>query len=246
MQQLAKLVPDAAFCNLSRSEPEISGLEKTLRHLPCDLSDPASAASASESCRAWLRENDRGGKILQINNSGFGAYGVFPAPSPARQVDMIAVNVTGPVRLTADLEPDLKKSGGAVVNIASTAAFQPTPYLSTYGATKAFLLHWSLAISEEWKKDGVQVLAVCPGPTETAFFEAAGFEKAPLEKSSGQTAEEVATITLKALRKGRTLVTCGIKNRLLAAFASKLPKVAVTRVTAALLRKMRLEQYQKR
>jgi len=245
LRRIASLSPSARFCNISRSEPAISGLERRLFFIRCDLADADAADNACDTSLRWLRENDNGGRILQINNSGFGAYGPFPTPSNTRQIDMIAVNVAAPVRLTAALAEDLKKSGGAVVNIASTASFQPTPFLSTYGATKAFLRNWSLALAEDWKNDGVRVLAVCPGPTETAFFQAAGFDKAPLGKSSGQTAGEVAEITLRALRKGKVLVTCGFKNRLLAAFASKLPLVLITRLTAVILRKMRLEQYQK-
>ncbi len=157
---------------------------------------------------------------------------------------MIDVNVASPVRLTGELSGDLKKSGGAVINIASTAAFQPTPYLATYGATKAFLLHWSLGLSEEWKSDGVQVLCVCPGPTETAFFKEAGFREAPLKKGSGQTAEQVADITLGALAKGKSLVTCGTGNKLLASFASKMPKTWIARMTGMVMRRMRLERFQ--
>lgn len=157
---------------------------------------------------------------------------------------MIDVNVRGPVFLTGILADLLLASRGAVVNIASTAAFQPTPHLSTYGATKAFLLHWSLGLSEEWKSGGVGVLAVCPGPTETAFFREAGFREAPLKKGSGQTADEVAAITLKALRKGKSLVTCGAGNRFMAASASKLPKTWAARLTGAIMRRLRLERFQ--
>lgn len=245
LQQLGKLNPNAKYCNISRSIPEIYLPGIQLHSIRCDLSDAGSSGKAGADCINWLDDNDLGGRILLINNSGFGAYGPFPSPAAQRQVDMISVNVTAPVRLTAALEPQLKKNGGAVVNIASTAAFQPTPFLSTYGATKAFLLNWSLALSEDWRSEGIQVLAVCPGPTETAFFKAAGFERAPLEKTSGQTADEVAAISLKALSKGKVLVTCGFKNKFLAAFASKLPLVLITRLAATILRKMRLEQYQK-
>lgn len=246
LRQLGTLIPDARFCNLSRSPADDSTLGPRLRSIRCDLSEPASIGDALAESRDWLREHDRGGKFLLINNSGFGAYGVFPEPGAERHASMIALNVAAPVRLTAEFGEELRRNGGAVLNIASTASFQPTPFLATYGATKAFLLHWSLAIAEEWKKEGVHVLAVCPGPTETAFFRAAGFKEAPLKGGSGQTADQVAAIALEALRKGKTLVTCGGRNRLLAAFASKLPKVCVTRLTAALLRRMRLEQFQEK
>ncbi|MEM0966867.1 MAG: SDR family NAD(P)-dependent oxidoreductase [Verrucomicrobiota bacterium] len=245
IRQLLILGPDLAFCNLSRSSPEIEGVGDRLTAISCDLADSSSTESAVEGCREWIRETDHGKRILLINNSGFGCYGVFPAPNTDRNLEMLDVNVRGPVWLTGALANDLLKTKGAVMNIASTASFQPTPFLSAYGATKAFLLHWSLALSDEWRADGVQVLCVCPGPTETAFFRAAGFEEAPLKKGSGQTAEEVADISLRALAKGKSLVTCGFGNKTMAALSSKLPKTWITRGTGILMRKLRLERHQK-
>ncbi|MGE9291676.1 MAG: SDR family NAD(P)-dependent oxidoreductase, partial [Puniceicoccales bacterium] len=101
-----------------------------------------------------------------------------------------------------------------------------------------------LGLSQEWKADGVQVLCVCPGPTETAFFKEAGFQEAPLKKGSGQTAEQVAEITLKALARGKSLVTCGLANKVVAGAAGKLPKTWVTWIAATIMRRLRLERYQ--
>jgi len=244
LRQLGNLSGKTRFCNLSRSKPEDFSPENRLVSIPCDLADRESARTAVGRCREWLGENDTGGGILLINNSGFGCYGVFPHPTTGRNLAMIDVNVRGPVFLTGALADLLRASRGAVVNIASTAAFQPTPYLAAYGATKAFLLHWSLGLAEEWKPEGARVLAVCPGPTETAFFREAGFREAPLKKGSGQTADEVAAITLKALRKGKSLVTCGTGNRIMAALASKLPKAWASRLTGTIMRRLRLERFQ--
>ena len=244
LRQLGNLSGKTRFCNLSRSKPEDFSPENRLVSIPCDLADRESARTAVGRCREWLAQNDTGGGILLINNSGFGCYGVFPHPTTGRNLAMIDVNVRGPVFLTGALADLLRASRGAVVNIASTAAFQPTPYLAAYGATKAFLLHWSLGLAEEWKPEGARVLAVCPGPTETAFFREAGFREAPLKKGSGQTADEVAAITLKALRKGKSLVTCGTGNRIMAALASKLPKAWAGRLTGTIMRRLRLERFQ--
>ncbi|MFP4351541.1 MAG: SDR family NAD(P)-dependent oxidoreductase [Puniceicoccaceae bacterium] len=244
LRQWGKLSGKTRFCNLSRSKPKDFPMEDRLVSIPCDLADRESARTAADGCRKWLGEKDEGGRILLINNSGFGCYGVFPRPTADRNLAMIDVNVRGPVFLTAVLGDLLRASRGGVVNIASTAAFQPTPYLAAYGATKAFLLHWSLGLAEEWKAEGVRVLAVCPGPTETAFFREAGFREAPLKKGSGQTADEVAAITLEALRKGKSLVTCGTRNRVMAAFSSKLPKPLASRLTGAIMRRLRLERFQ--
>ena len=244
LQQVGKLSPNSRFCNLSRTVAENSFLGDRLISIPSDLTDHESTVDALEKCRKWLTDNDKGNKILLINNSGFGGYGAFPSPSTERNRAMIDVNIGGPVWLTGFFAEELKNSGGAVINIASTAAFQPTPYLSTYGATKSFLMDWSLGLSQEWKREGVQVLCVCPGPTETSFFKAAGFQEAPLKKGSGQTADEVAQITVKALAKGKSLVVCGLGNRLLACFASKMPKTWIAWMTATVMRRLRLERYQ--
>ena len=129
------------------------------------------------------------------------------------------------------------------MNIASTASFQPTPFLTTYGATKAFLLNWSLALNEDLKGTGVRTLAVCPGPTTTEVFKRAGFETPPADKHFKQTSEEVAEISLKALAQGKTMVVCGWKNRLMATAASLLPKRVSAQVAAYFLRRARLDKF---
>jgi len=244
LQQLGTLTDNSQFCNLSRSPADDSLLPGRITSVPCDLSGRESSRQALSETLEWVQRHDRGGKILLINNSGFGGYGTFPAPNIERNRAMIDVNVNGPVEITGFFADELRKAGGAVMNIASTASFQPTPYLSTYGATKAFLLHWSLGLSQEWKNCGIQVLCVCPGPTETAFFKAAGFREAPLKKGSGQTAEQVAGIAIRALVRGKSLVVCGFGNRALASLAGKLPKTWIAAMTATVMRRMRLERFQ--
>lgn len=187
---------------------------------------------------------EREGKILLVNNSGFGAYGVFPAPALEHNLDMIEVNVKAAVHLTGRLLPLLKERGGAIVNVASTAAFQPTPYMATYGATKAFLLHWSLALREELRETGVHVLAVCPGPTRTKFFRRAGFEAPVVSPQIGQTVEEVAEATLAALQREKPLVISGRLNKLMVALTSLLPKPWISRLSERVLRKYSLKEKQ--
>jgi short-subunit dehydrogenase len=137
--------------------------------------------------------------------------------------------------------------GGCVVNIASTAGFQPTPYLATYGATKAFVLNWTLALGEDLRGTKVRTLAVCPGPTRSNFFKSAGFDTPPMRDGANggldMSSEAVADLTLQALAKGKSLLVTGWKNRLIALFGSKCPIVVVTRVGGAILRKMRLEAH---
>ena len=193
--------------------------------------------------REVLRENP--GPILLINNSGFGAWGYFPSPEPAKHLAMIDLNVTAVVGLTAALLPDLQQQGGAILNIASTAAFQPTPYMATYGATKSFLLHWSLGLREELREVGIPVVAVCPGPTKTNFFRAAGFADA-MEGWPGQSAEAVVETGLRALARNRPLVVCGWHNRLLVLGGGLVPLRWKGALTRLILRRFRLNKLEAR
>jgi len=244
IELILKVNPNVRICNLSRTRPERFADVSNFFHISCDLRSAEETTGAITALRDWLKVKESNSRLMLVNNSGFGTYGVFPTPDTERNVDMLQVNVCAPVRLTGELSSELIASQGAVMNIASTAAFQPTPYLCTYGASKSFLQHWSLGLAEEWKEKGVRVLAVCPGPTATKFFSEAGFKKSPLKKGTGMTAEQVAVISLRALDKGKTLVTCGWINRFLASFTAKLPKVCAARVTAVIMRKLRLERHQ--
>jgi short-subunit dehydrogenase len=185
------------------------------------------------------------GRILLVNNSGFGAYGHFPEPNLAHQLEMLDVNIRGLVQLTGLFLPVLKRRGGAIINVASTAAFQPTPYLAAYGASKAFVLHYSLALNEELRGSGVRALAVCPGPTATEFFRRAGLKQGSVADSLSMSCDEVVMASVRALGAGRSVVVTGWKNKLSAFFASKLPKAVAARGAALVLERYRLKQVQR-
>jgi uncharacterized protein len=224
--------PDLAFCNLSRREPAIPDKQLNLRHVACDLSDAGQVSRALTQVEDFLTSRAPTGKILLVNNSGFGAYGRFPEPSVAHQLEMLDVNIRAVVQLTGSLLPALKARGGAIVTIASTAAFQPTAYLSAYGASKAFVLHWSLALNEELRGTGVRALAVCPGPTSTDFFKRAGLKEGAVPDSIGQTSEQVVMAALGALASGKAMVVSGWLNKAGAAVVTKLPKPLAARLAA--------------
>ena len=229
----AKLKPDLAFCNLSRRPPDIPlPTQLKLRHIPCDLSQSSEVAAAAAQVESFLNEIVPAGRVLLVNNSGFGAYGKFPEPDAETQGEMIDVNVRAVVDLTARLLPALRSRGGAIITVASTAAFQPTAFLATYGATKAFVLHWSLALNEELRGTGVRALAVCPGPTSTAFFKRAGLGEGAVPDFLGQTSEQVVMAALRALESGKAMVVSGWLNKVLAALVTKLPKPLAARLAA--------------
>ena len=244
IKALFKLVPAATICNLSRTKPDYFFNEPQFVHLSTDLSDSASVASVTEQLNRILSEAEAG-EVLLFNNSGFGDYGYLQVRDHSKQLNMIDLNIRAVVDLTGRLLPQMLERGGCIINIASIAGFQPTPYMATYGATKAFVLNWTLALGEDLRETKVRTLAVCPGPTQSNFFRIAGFERPPMNrginKAFGMKSEDVAILTLQALASGQSLLITGWKNKLIAFFGSKCPIVLVTRIGAFLLKKMRLK-----
>ena len=207
-----------------------------MNHFPCDLARPAQITAAAARVRELLATAAPRGPVLLINNSGFGAFGPFAALPLERELEMIDVNVRGLVQLTGLLLPELRLRGGAIMNIASTVAFQPTPYAATYGATKAFVLHWTLALNEELRGTGVRALAVCPGTTTTEFFRTAGLGNGTVMGSFAMTTDDVVRIALRALGSGRAQIVTGWKNKLYTFAGSKVSKPFATRMAARVLR----------
>lgn len=228
----------AAVFNLSRTPPQ--GVSNTLKltHLTCDLSQTTDLSHVVAELQKLM---PRTGTILLINNSGFGAYGEFPAPALAHTLKMVDVNVRAPVELTGLLWSELKARGGQVANIASLAAYQPTPLMTTYAATKAFLLHWSIALDAEARPHGIRCVAICPGPVSTRFSEAAGFKSSP--GLGGQTAEECADEALVAMAQGRPQVITGWKHKVLGFFSARLPKPWAAAIGLRMIRRLRLDRF---
>jgi short-subunit dehydrogenase len=213
-----------------------------LRHVACDLSDSAQVERGLAEVADFLAVDAPAGRILLINNSGYGIYGRFPEPDAGQQLGMVDVNVRAVVQMTAALLPALKSRGGVIVTVASTASFQPTPYLATYGATKAFVLHWSMALNEELRGTGVSALAVCPGPTSTDFFQRAGLTKDAVPNMFGETSEKVVLASLRALAAGKSVVVSGWKNKVMTACVTKLPKTLVARLAGMALAHYRMKR----
>jgi uncharacterized protein len=156
---------------------------------------------------------------LLINNAGFGDYGEFCDRPLAKQIAMVQLNITVLLELTGLFLPIMKQRGsGGIINISSIAAFQPLPYMSVYAASKAFVLNFTEALWAENKDSGVNILALCPGPTESEFFKRADFPDSFGGGNSGSMAssEQVVKDALKALAKNQsTIVTGGIGNQLI-------------------------------
>lgn len=238
----AKLQPTLRFCNLSRTAPHINSAQLTLCHVPCDLGKRDSVVEAAKKVEAFLNQDVQAGRVLLINNSGFGAYGCFPEPNLEHQLDLIDVNIRGLVQLTGLLLPVLRRRGGTVLNVASTAAFQPTPYMATYGASKAFVLNWTLALNAELQSTGVNALAVCPGPTATEFYRRAGLQKGSVGKAFSMTSDAVVMHAFGALARHRSLSVPGWTNKLSTLAGGIAPKRLATRIAARVIARYKLKQ----
>ena len=172
---------------------------------------------------------------LLVNNAGFGSMDEFSKLDLARELNMIDLNVKSLVELTYRfIRPMIEKRQGAIINVASTAAFQPVPYMATYAATKAFVLSFSEALWEENHAHGVKVLALCPGVTETNFFEAARGHKPPARAS--QTPEEVVDTALRGLSQGRSHIISGWTNFFMTQSERLVPRSFIIRLAGRMMR----------
>ena len=196
---------------VARSADKLQQLASELPHadwLAEDLARPGAAQ------RVWDAVQAKGLTLdVLINNAGFGTHGRFDALPLAPQREAIDLNVGTLVELTHLCLPMIERQHGGVINIASTAAFQPVPYMAVYAASKAFVLSFSEALWAEYRPRGVRVLALCPGATDTAFFARAGEGAAVGAKAS---AEDVVRLGLQAFDRNRPSVIYGGANRLLA------------------------------
>lgn len=225
---------DGADCVLlARSEDALHDLAETLTSrfdvaanvLPADLSEHDAAAKIQDEL------NERGLSVdVLVNNAGFGARGRFAELDRQRQIDMIQVNVTTLTDLTRCLLPDMLERGeGGVLNVASTAAFQPGPRMSVYYATKAYVLSFSDGLSEELSDTGVTATCLAPGPTRTSFIDEARMDESRLfQFATVMSAEDVAQTGYEAFRTGRPVAIPGVANKL-GAFLVRFSPRAVTR-----------------
>ncbi|MBC8075539.1 MAG: SDR family oxidoreductase [Chloroflexales bacterium] len=235
-RQLAAQGADVVLVARSEARLEALASELTARHgvsatvIAADLSAEGAAARLYDTIRVRGLALD-----VLINNAGFGSYGAFEQLDAAREHDEIMLNVTALVDLTRAAIPELLARKGAVINVASIAAFQPIPYMAVYGATKAFVLSFSEALWAQYRTSGLRVLVLCPGATATAFFESVG----ALEETVGRmdTPERVVAVALRALERRRSYVIPGLANALLAGLLPRLvPRSIVARVVERMVR----------
>ncbi len=167
-----------------------------------------------------------------INNAGFGEFGFFKDIDWTKEQQMINLNILALTYLTKLFMKDMISAGeGKILNLASTAAFQPGPLMAVYFATKAYVLSFSEAIANELKGTGVTVTALCPGPTESGFAKAASAQETKLFKNKRiPSSKEVALFGFNALMKGKTVVIHGLLNKIMAFSIRLTPRKLVTMI----------------
>ncbi len=224
---------------VARSEQKLSSLCNELitkhqiiaHYVAVDLID-------FEADERLFKETEQHGMEIDwlINNAGFGSMGDFIKLDLEKELEMINLNIAALVALTHHYLRKMRaRKSGTIINVSSSAGFQPIPFMATYAATKAFVTSFSEAIAAENKPFGINVMALCPGPTKTNFFEASNINSDVMLKGQ-QTVEEVVETALKALDKGRSKVVSGWVNYIGAVLGSIVPNALTTRVIAKTLR----------
>lgn len=172
-----------------------------------------------------------------INNAGFGTTGRFDRLPLEREIEEIELNVSALVGLTRLFLPSMiARRRGTIINVASTAAFQPIPYMATYAATKAFVLSFTEAVSVEARGTGVRILALCPGPVRTEFQAVARNENALMPSFAYLDAEAVVKDALASAERGRRVRINGVMNRAGALAARVFPRGLVTSIAGRIYR----------
>ncbi len=199
-----------------------------------------------QTIQADLSEPDASPKIFQalngktidvlVNNAGFAPYGPFVANNILTDIGAIRLNVEAVTHLTRLILPDMvNRRSGKILNIASTASFQPGPLMAVYYATKAYVLSFSEALRYELKGTGVTVTTLCPGPTDTNFQKKSEFGKSKLLKMTGMMrADDVARFGYQAVHDGRSVAIPGFLNNVMAFFGRHSPRSIVLSIIANL------------
>jgi short-subunit dehydrogenase len=213
---------------LSQVAAELQAYGVTVKTIVLDLALPV----APKFLYDQLQREDIVIDIL-INNAGYGAFGEFAAMPEEEILGQIHLNITAVTHLTRLLLPAmLQRHAGRIMNVASTAAFQPGPLMAVYYATKAYVLSFSEAIANEVRKSGVTVTCFCPGATHTGFAERAGTQDSRIFKQFGaMPADKVALDGYRALMQGRTVAISGTHNWAVAQSVRFAPRSLVTAIS---------------
>jgi short-subunit dehydrogenase len=214
--------------------------EERLDELASELGNARPVAvdlSKSNAAAKLIADLDANGETIDllVNNAGFGLIGRFAELDAKRQRQMIELNVGTLTDLCRAVAPGMiARKSGAILNVASTAAFQPGPKMAVYFATKAFVLSLTEALHEELKPHGIKVSCLCPGPTRTEFGDVAGFGGNGMFDRVAMNAQEVVEAGLKGLDSNRAVVVTGWVNKIGAASTRFAPRSVVRKIAGAI------------
>lgn len=195
--------------------------------LSMDLAEANAALAIAERVRSLGIDVE-----ILINNAGYAVSGAFAASPPRAELDMLQVNVMALVQLTREFLPAMiTRRRGRVMNLASTAAFAPGPFMAGYYASKAFVLSFSQAVNAELRGSGVTMTAVCPGPTATNFAKRAGVTDSPLFRRGVMSADDVADAAVNGMMAGKAVVIPGVRNKLLSLGSRLAPRQMLVGMT---------------
>ncbi len=171
-----------------------------------------------------------------VNNAGFGVLSELASANLEDSLQMVELNVVSLTALTHLFLPDMvKRRSGRILNLGSTGSFSPVPTMAVYGATKAYVLSFSEALTEELRGTGVTVTALCPGVTITGFQARSGVGGSRMVRMGSMTAEQVALLGYQAMQRGLTVIVPGLFNRLMTAFIPFIPRPLVLRMSRQLM-----------
>lgn len=218
---------------VARNSKKLQSLAKDLEaafHVRAEV--VAADLSKPDAPERVLTESTRlfGDVDILVNDAGLGVYGQFAETDLAKELESITVNVLALTALTKGVLPGMvRRKSGRILNVASTAAFQPGPLMAVYYATKAYVLSFSEAIANELDGTGVSVTALCPGPTETDFQKRAGISETRLFRGPlVMDSRRVARAGYEGMKKGRRIVIPGVANRAIVQALRVTPRRLVT------------------
>lgn len=239
---LAQLMaPNFDLIITARNQAELEKIAKELQTahgnhihvIPADMAQP-------EAPQQIFAEIERRGLPVNIliNNAGFGSYGAFAESDPRTSLDMIEVNIAALTVLTRLALPGMiQRKRGRIMNVASTAGFQPGPLMAVYYATKSYVIMFSEAIANELKGSGITVTCLCPGATATNFAGRANMEESRLFKLGAMKSRDVAIAGYKGMMAGKGLVIPGVLNKTVAMSVRLSPRKLVTAISRSLQEK---------
>jgi short-subunit dehydrogenase len=195
-----------------------------------DLSNPKTPEKIFDIIQSERRTLD-----ILVNNSGFGITGSFVDSDLDLTLKMMQLHMNSLVSLTRLFLPGMLEYGhGKILNVASTCSFAPVPTMAIYAASKAFILSFSRALSQELKETNIQITALCPDISHTGFYKHAGTIRPGEQKISGMNAEKVAQIGYRALLSGQTVVIPGFYNQLLVFLSRFFPSPVIRRLSQSM------------